>query len=57
VMRDGKRLPGHANPTAEPGDIVVMPRVAVKWWQDYVTIIGAAGTATALIVSLASLTR
>ena len=38
VLRSGRRIPGRTNPVAEPGDVVVMPRVAVKWWQDYVTI-------------------
>ena len=53
VMRSGRRISGRINPIAEPGDIVVMPRVGVKWWQDYVTIFGAVAVPIAsLLVSL-----
>jgi len=48
VLRSGRRISGRTNPVAEPGDIVMMPRVAVKWWQDYVTI------AQAIVIPFAS---
>jgi protein involved in polysaccharide export with SLBB domain len=57
VLREGKRVTGRADPVLEPGDIVMTPRVGLKWWQDYVTIIGAAGTATALIATVVSLKK
>lgn len=54
VMRAGKRIPGRADPVAEPGDIVIIPREGVRWWQDYVTIFGAVAVPVAsLFVSLA----
>jgi len=35
-----------------------MPRVAVKWWQDYVTILGSVVVPVAtMIVSIVTLTR
>ncbi len=53
IVRAGKRLSVRANPVVEPSDIVVVPRVAVKWWQDYVTIFGAVAVPVAsLLVSL-----
>jgi protein involved in polysaccharide export with SLBB domain len=53
IVRSGKRLSGRANPVVEPSDVVVVPRVAVKWWQDYVTIFGAVAVPVAsLLVSL-----
>ena len=53
VLRSGRRISGRTNPVAEPGDIVVIPRQGVKWWQDYVTIFGAVAVPVAsLLVSL-----
>ena len=53
VLRSGRRISGRTNPIAEPGDIVVIPRQGVKWWQDYVTIFGAVAVPVAsLLVSL-----
>jgi polysaccharide export outer membrane protein len=58
VMRTGKRLPGSTDPIAEPGDIVVVPRIAVKWWQDYVTILGAVVVpVSTLIISIVALSK
>ncbi len=58
VMRAGMLVPGRPDPVVEPGDIVVMPRVAVKWWQDYVTILGAVVVpVSTLIVSIVALSR
>jgi protein involved in polysaccharide export with SLBB domain len=54
VLHSGRRISGRTNPVAEPGDIVVVPRVGLKWWQDYVTIFGAVAVPVAsLLVSLA----
>jgi len=53
VLRSGRRVSARNNPVVEPGDIVVMPRMGVKWWQDYVTIFGAVAVPIAsLLVSL-----
>jgi polysaccharide export outer membrane protein len=58
VMRSGKIVPGHVDPIVEPGDIIRMPRVAVKWWQDYVTILGAVVVpVSTLIVSIVALAK
>jgi polysaccharide biosynthesis/export protein len=54
VLRSGRRISGRINPVAEPGDIVIVPRMSVRWWQDYVTIFGAVAVPVAsLLVSLA----
>lgn len=54
VLRSGRRISGRTNPVAEPGDIVMVPRTGVKFWQDYVTIFGAIAVPVAsLLVSLA----
>jgi protein involved in polysaccharide export with SLBB domain len=54
LLRSGRRISGRTNPIAEPGDIVLVPRMSVKWWQDYVTIFGAIAVPVAsLLVSLA----
>ena len=54
VLRSGRRISGRTNPVAEPGDIVMVPRTGVKFWQDYVTIFGAIAVPDAsLLVSLA----
>jgi len=55
VLRAGRRISGRTNPVVEPGDIVVMPRLGVKWWQDYVTIISSVGIPIATILVTLSL--
>ncbi len=57
VRRAGKVVPGRPDPVVEPGDIVVMPRVAVKWWQDYVTIASAVAVPIASLLVTIALTR
>jgi protein involved in polysaccharide export with SLBB domain len=53
VLHSGRRISGRTNPVAEPGDIVMVPRMGLKWWQDYVTIFGAVAVPVAsLLVSL-----
>jgi protein involved in polysaccharide export with SLBB domain len=50
VVRNGRRVSTRGNPVVEPGDIVMVPRVALKWWQDYVSIISAVGIPVASIM-------
>lgn len=58
VLRAGRRIPARTNPVVEPGDIVMVPRVGLKWWQDYVQIVGAIGVPiTATLVSYLLSTR
>lgn len=57
VMRAGMRVPGRPDPVVEPGDIVIMPRIAVKWWQDYVTIASAVAVPIASLLVTIALTR
>jgi protein involved in polysaccharide export with SLBB domain len=49
IVRGGRKIGVHDNPIVEPGDIVMMPRVSLKWWQDYVSIISAIGIPIATI--------
>jgi protein involved in polysaccharide export with SLBB domain len=55
VMRAGRRISIRANPVVEPGDIVMMPRLGIKWWQDYVSILSAIGIPVASILVTLSL--
>ncbi len=57
VMRAGMHVPGRPDPVVEPGDIVIMPRIAVKWWQDYVTIASAVAVPIASLLVTIALTR
>jgi protein involved in polysaccharide export with SLBB domain len=50
VLRAGRRISAHSDPIIEPGDIVMVPRVGIKWWQDYVTILSAVGVPLASAV-------
>jgi protein involved in polysaccharide export with SLBB domain len=38
TFRNGRTYAMAAAPPLEPGAVVTVPEVAVKWWQDYVTI-------------------
>jgi protein involved in polysaccharide export with SLBB domain len=38
TFRDGRTFRLQDAPPPEPGAVVTVPEVAVKWWQDYVTI-------------------
>jgi SLBB domain len=38
TFRNGKTYAMADAPPLEPGAVVTVPEVAVKWWQDYVTI-------------------
>jgi protein involved in polysaccharide export with SLBB domain len=57
VLRAGRRISVRGNPVVEPGDIVMMPRLGLKWWQDYVSIISAIGIPIASIMITVSLSR
>ncbi len=53
IIRNGRRLSGRNNPLVEPGDVVLVPRYGLKWWQDYVTILSAIGIPTvSLLIAL-----
>ncbi len=57
IQRDSKRLPLAGDPTVDPGDVVVVPRVALRWWQDYVQIISAIGIPIATILVTIALSQ
>ena len=38
TFRNGKTYPMSEAPSLEPGAVVTVPEVSVKWWQDYVQI-------------------
>lgn len=58
VIRNGRRVSLREDPTIEPGDRVVLPRVALRWWQDYVQIVSAVGIPVAsIIISFYALSR
>jgi len=41
TFRNGRTFAMADAPPLEPGSVVTVPEVAVKWWQDYVTILQA----------------
>jgi len=57
VLRAKRRIPLRVDPVVEPGDIVMMPRQGLKWWQDYITIISAVGVPVASILVTIALSR
>jgi protein involved in polysaccharide export with SLBB domain len=58
IIRNGKRISAKHNPVLEPGDIVIVPRYGLKWWQDYVDIIATVGIPTiSLILTIIALQR
>lgn len=50
IQRAARRIGARDNPVVEPGDIVMVPRMTIKWWQDYVSIISAIGIPVASIL-------
>jgi polysaccharide export outer membrane protein len=44
TLRDGRTYPMSEAPPLEPGAVVTVPEVAVRWWQDYVQIATAIGS-------------
>jgi polysaccharide biosynthesis/export protein len=57
IQRAGHRVATRDNPVVEPGDIVMVPRMSLKWWQDYVSIISAIGIPIASILITISLSN
>lgn len=58
VVRDGKRFSGKNDPLLEPGDLVMVPRYGLKWWQDYTTILSAVGIPlVSIIISILAVQR
>ena len=52
TFRDGRTFNLAQAPPIEPGAVITIPEVSVRWWQDYVAISGAI---TGLITTYASL--
>jgi protein involved in polysaccharide export with SLBB domain len=52
TFRNGRTYALNDAPPPEPGAVVTVPEVAVKWWQDYATI---AGTVASLIAAYTGL--
>jgi len=48
IVRANKHFRVRNNPVVEPGDIVVVPRQGLKWWQDYLSIFSAVGMPVAI---------
>ncbi|MEO0093708.1 MAG: hypothetical protein ABIK67_05585, partial [candidate division WOR-3 bacterium] len=41
IQRENRKIPINSDPLVEPGDIVYVPRLTLKWWQDYVQILSS----------------
>ncbi|MEO0092121.1 MAG: SLBB domain-containing protein [candidate division WOR-3 bacterium] len=56
LRRGQRRISLKKDPIVEPGDIIFVPRITFKWWQDYATVISAIAIpiATALLYLRAS---
>ncbi|MBM3331435.1 hypothetical protein FJY68_06225 [candidate division WOR-3 bacterium] len=52
VLRSGRRISGRSNPVAEPGDVVLVPRVGLRWWQDYALVMAAVVPVAAIVVDI-----
>jgi protein involved in polysaccharide export with SLBB domain len=58
IIRGDRRIAGKINPVVESGDVIVVPRYGIKWWQDVVTIISDVGIPTvSLILTIIALQR
>lgn len=58
IVRQGRTIPARLNPVVEAGDVIVVPRYGIKWWQDVVTIVSQVGIPTiSLILTLLALQR
>ncbi|MEO0025872.1 MAG: SLBB domain-containing protein [candidate division WOR-3 bacterium] len=58
IVRQGKRIPAKSNPVVEAGDVIIVPRYGIRWWQDVVTIISQVGIPTvSLILTVIALQR
>jgi hypothetical protein len=50
IQRGRQRISLRDDPIVEPSDKVVVPRVGIRWWQDYLQIVSAIGIPVASIV-------
>lgn len=58
IVRQGRRIAAKSNPVVEAGDVIIVPRYGIKWWQDVVTIISQVGIPTvSLILTVIALQR
>jgi protein involved in polysaccharide export with SLBB domain len=58
IIRADRRLTGKTNPVVESGDVIVVPRYGIRWWQDVVTILSDVGIPTiSLILTIVALQR
>ena len=58
VVRRQARISMRDDPVIEAGDRIVVPRVGVRWWQDYLQILSAIGIPVAsVVISLYALSR
>lgn len=57
IIRNRQKISARPDPIVEPGDIVFVPRMGLKWWQDYVQILSAIGIPVATILVTVSLAR
>lgn len=58
IVRGGERLSMRNDPVVEAGDQITLPRVGMRWWQDYAQLISAVGIPVAsVIISLYALSR
>lgn len=53
LLRGNRKFRTNPDPMVEPGDIIRVPRMSFKWWQDYVTILSS--IAIPLAVTILSL--
>ncbi|MEO0115346.1 MAG: SLBB domain-containing protein [candidate division WOR-3 bacterium] len=41
IQRENRKISINSDPLVEPGDIVYVPRLTLKWWQDHVQILSS----------------
>lgn len=51
---DGSKLSGKKNPVIKRGDTIIVPKVFLKWWQDYLAIVSAL---TSIIITWLTITK
>jgi protein involved in polysaccharide export with SLBB domain len=51
VQRRHEQLTAAAVEAVQPGDMIVVPEKRMKWWQDYVAILTAVTSITAVVIS------
>lgn len=50
LLRGNRKFTINPDPMVEPGDIIRVPRVSFKWWQDYVTVLSAIAIPVATLI-------